>query len=573
MSTKSSKKSVGKTSKQGSKSGITKGTKGVATTSSAPGSVGPTTDLKSLSKDLKPEESMKFFRDMFRFHGDRPRGADFFPKSSLFEGRFGRMFRTLPSAQFQEDDLKALATAMVAEEEVEENDNVDPEENQGIDAGYTYWGQFIDHDLTFDPASSLQKQNDPDALVDFRTPRFDLDNVYGRGPDDQPYLYEDNGVRLLLGRKVTGNAQDPQTRDVPRNTNPGGRARALIGDPRNDENVIVSQLQATILRFHNRMVKFLPTMPGNGALLSDPKKLFEEAQRQVRFHYQWAVVNDFLPTVAGQGVVDSILPHLKRGTNITVDKPDLSLFRWEKEPYIPIEFSAAAYRFGHSMVRPSYRLNTTLPNRFAIFGPNELTSLTGFREFPSSWAVDWSLYFPIRPTAPTEGKARLQRSYKIDTSLVNPLGHLPSVIVANVPSLAERNLIRGLRMGLPSGQDVARAMHLPVIPDEKLKVGKATAEDHDANPLLTSISPRFAGKAPLWYYILAEAQQAFDGNDSTPIRLGPVGGRIVTSVFAGLLVGDKFSFLHDPGWRPIQAFTVGGKFGMVELIKQAMVAE
>jgi hypothetical protein len=544
-----------------------------STTSATTGAPAPTTELKDLAKDLKPAESMRFFRDVFRFHGDRPRGSDFFPKSPSFEGRFGRMFRTLPAAQFQENDLKALAAAMVAEPEPVENDEVDPEENQGIEAGYTYLGQFIDHDLTFDPASSLQKQNDPDGLVDFRTPRFDLDNVYGRGPDDQPYLYEDNGVRLLLGRQVTGNTQDPQTRDVPRNTNPGGRARALIGDPRNDENVIVSQLQATILRFHNRMARLLPTLPGNEALLNDPKRLFEETQRQVRFHYQWVVLNDFLPTIAGWDVVNGILPHLKKKTNISVDKPDLSLFHWTKEPFIPIEFSAAAYRFGHSMVRPAYRLNTTLPDPFPIFGDSELTSLTGFREFPSPWAIDWSLFFKIRPASPSSGRDRLQQAYKIDTSLVNPLGHLPAVIGANVPSLAERNLIRGWRMGLPSGQAVARFMNVDVIPDAELKVGKATEEDSPDNGLLTDISARFAGNAPLWYYVLAEAQQEFDGHDDTPIRLGPVGGRIVASVFIGLLVGDNLSFLHQPGWRPIQAFTVNGKFGIVELIKQAMVAE
>jgi hypothetical protein len=543
-----------------------------ATTSASPGATAPTTENRLLARDLKPEETARFFRDLFRFHGDRPRGADFFPKSSLFEGRFGRMFRTLPSALFQEDDLRKLAAEMIAPAEaVDEGDELDPEENQGIDAGFTYLGQFIDHDLTFDPASSLQKQNDPDALVDFRTPRFDLDNVYGRGPDDQPYLYDDDGVRLLLGRRLTGNAQDAQTRDLPRNTpsTAAGRARALIGDPRNDENVIVSQLQATMLRFHNRVVKVLPTLPGNQGLANDPKRLFEEAQRQVRFHYQWLIVNDFLPTIVGRDMVNKVLPN----RDVVHHKPDLKFFKWEKEPYMPIEFSAAAYRYGHSMVRPSYRLNTMLPSRLAIFGDSELTSLTGFRAFPSNWALDWSLFFSIRPTAPPSGKARLQKSYKIDTSLVNPLGHLPAVIGANVPSLAERNLIRGLRMGLPSGQDVARFMGEPIIPDDRLRVGKATAEDSPANKLLTAISPRFAGKAPLWYYILAEAQQQFNGNDATPIRLGPVGGRIVTEVFVGLLYGDKFSYLYDPTFQPIPSFMFGGKFGIVELIKQAMVEE
>src|SRR5918912_1462679 len=220
MSKKSSKKASKKGSK-GSKAGGVKSAAEAATTSASPGAVAPTTDLKSLAKDLKPEEALSFFRDVFRFHGDRPRGADCFPKSTLFEGRFGRMFRTLPSAQFLEDDLKKLAAKMVAEAEEEETPEteVDAEENQGIDAGYTYLGQFIDHDLTFDPSSSLQKQNDPDALVDFRTPRFDLDCVYGRGPDDQPYLYRDDGLHMLLGRALTGDAGGlTNKRDVPRNT-------------------------------------------------------------------------------------------------------------------------------------------------------------------------------------------------------------------------------------------------------------------------------------------------------------------------------------------------------------------
>jgi hypothetical protein len=208
--------------------------------------------------DLHSHKFMTKVREAFRFHGGQPRGADFPPGSALFEGRFGRMFRTLPGAEFDKDDLKDLGEKMIAEpedDETSENED-DPEENRGISAGYTYLGQFIDHDLTFDPASSLDKQNDPDALEDFRTPRFDLDSLYGRGPNDQPYLYEDNGVRMLLGEPLAGSKDhagkvDKGTRDLPRNNPKGGRARALIGDPRNDENVIVSQLHATMLRFHN----------------------------------------------------------------------------------------------------------------------------------------------------------------------------------------------------------------------------------------------------------------------------------------------------------------------------------
>src|SRR6266516_1390625 len=190
-------------------------------------------------------------------HGVPPRGLMSTKRSPFFEGHFGRMFRALPMAKFGTTDdenikkLTGLGSAMSADFDPPK-DGKDDEES-GIPALYTYLGQFIDHDITFDPASSLQKQNDPDALHDFRTPAFDLDDVYGRGPDDQPYLYDrppDKPAMFLLGGPISGGTTTAS--DLPRNT--AIPARALIGDPRNDENVIVSQLQGLFLRFHNRFV-------------------------------------------------------------------------------------------------------------------------------------------------------------------------------------------------------------------------------------------------------------------------------------------------------------------------------
>lgn len=494
-----------------------------------------------------------------RRHGG-VRGADVPHESVQFEGRFGRMFRTLPKAVFSPDAMTALAKAMVADAEAvpTPETEIDAEENQGINAGFTYLGQFIDHDLTFDPASSLQKQNDPEALTDFRSPRFDLDNVYGRGPSDQPYLYEADCMHLQLGRTLTGNPNDANTRDVARHTSTkGGAARALIGDPRNDENVIVSQLQATLLRFHNRMVDLHP-----GAT-------FEDVQRLVRWHYQWVVLHDFLPTIVGNDTLYAVLPHLKSGKSILVDKPQLHFYKPRKSPFIPVEFSVAAYRFGHSMVRPQYRLNTTLPGRQAIFDKaGDDNSLTGFREFPAVWAIDWSLFFDLGNDAPLVGINRLQKAYKIDTSLVNPLGDLPPSVATGPPSLALRNLLRGLRMGLPSGQHVAKAMGMIPLRDDQLMVGKATSEDAPVFKSITDIPTfgvEFKGKAPLWYYVLAEAQQQFKTN-ATPIRMGPVGGRIVTEVFAGLMLGDSHSYLsQDPDFKPDKT-----PFLMGDLIKMAI---
>jgi hypothetical protein len=500
------------------------------------------------------------------------RGLDSTLRSHSNEGRFGRMFRTLPAAKFSADALSELGFHMTAtpEDTPTPETEADPEENSGISAGYTYFGQFIDHDLTFDPASSLQKQNDPDALVDFRTPKFDLDNVYGRGPSDQPYLYRDDGLHMLLGKKLTGNGKDPNTRGVPRNTPDGGDpARALIGDPRNDENVIVSNLQASFLRFHNRVVDFLTARDGN-------PPAFEDAQRLVRWHYQWAVLHDFLPTVIGQKTLTDILPHILNGTNPLVDPPRLKFYHVNpgNEAYMPVEFSVAAYRFGHSMVRPIYRINLN-HDRIPIFAMAP-PSLVGFHDFEDDLAVDWSLFFQMTGSGAPLTPSRVQPAYKPDTSLVNPLGSLPASVASDPPpSLAQRNLLRGLRMGLPSGQAVAKHMGFPVIPDDKLIVGKASADpdDQKANIPLTSVSGEFKGNAPLWFYVLAEGYQQFDNNNATPIRLGPVGGRIVGEVFVGLMMADSHSYLRqDPSFTPLPEFSNAGTFGIADLLLQATKA-
>jgi hypothetical protein len=454
------------------------------------------------------------------------------------------MFPALPPAEMDEAMLGALAEAMIARAEDADPENVaDPEENSGISAGYTYFGQFIDHDLSFDPASSLQQQNDPDALEDYRTPRFDLDCVYGRGPDDQPYLYEQDGRHMVLCPSAGGAPTLPRGQ-----SSDGQPGRALIGDPRNDENVIVSQLHTAVIGFHNRMVELM-----RGANV-------REVQQQVRWHYQWVVLKDFLPTIVGQETVDDVLG---RG---------LRFFNPGPQGYMPVEFSVAAYRFGHSMVRPIYRLNTSMKDRVPLFpriggGERGTRGLIGFGPIPDKLEIDWGLFFKTDEERPMVGKRRVQPAYKPDTSLVDPLKELlPAVVQSGPPSLALRNLLRGLRMSLPSGQTVAKAMGVRVLTDDELLIGKDTRRGRKQP--LKKISDRFAGNAPLWTYVLAETQKP-DADDDVPRRLGDVGGRIVAEVMIGLMLADKHSFLNQyPNFQPSNELCADPqKFKIVDFIR------
>jgi hypothetical protein len=502
----------------------------------------------------------------FRPHG-AVRGAHLSRNSRLFEGPFGRIFRALPPADFGPDDnsslkvLDVLATKMTADFDPPK-DGPDAEES-GIPAAYTYLGQFIDHDLTFDPASSLQKQNDPDALVDFRTPRFDLDSVYGRGPDDQPYLYED-GHTFLLGRPLSGAAANPKAHDLPR-SKPNSAShpkRAIIGDPRNDENVIVSQMQGLFLRFHNKVAS------------DNPSWSFAQVQREVRFHYQWVVLNDFLPAIVSEKVMHKVVPHVHKKTTILEDTLNLEFFHCRDEAFMPLEFSAAAYRFGHSMVRPGYRLSETI-GPLAIFDSNPLNALTGFREFPGNWAMDWSLFIDLEPRDP-DNATRTQLAYRIDTSLVNPLGSLPPSIAINPNSLALRNLQRGWRMRLPNGQDIARAMGVKPLNDKDILIGKFTGDPADIIGSIDTVDPVFKDNCPLWTYVLAETDEVnitiktTKGDRKIKTRkLGTVGGRIVAETFVGILLMDSSSYLSQhPLWTP--KYAKKGVFGLRELIAKAL---
>jgi hypothetical protein len=492
------------------------------------------------------------------------------PRTCTVPPHFGRMFPSLAGASWAPSDIDLLATNVLAERETTPTPEgqVDDEENAAIDAGFTYAGQFIDHDLNLDDRpNDLAGTIDPTTLANGRTARFDLDSMYGSGPSGSPTLYQADGVHLKLGAALTGSATDPHAVDLPRDPSTG---QALLGDGRNDENRIVGGMHTIFLRFHNlladRVARAHPTWTGT--------QVFTEAQRLVRLHYQWAVLTDFLPTIVGQDAVNAVLPSM----NIRQTPPRLR-FVDPCDTGMPVELSVAAYRFGHSMVRPVYRINTTVADRLPVFdGTFDPTrSLVGFQPAPSSFGIDWSFFFQMDPP---RAIGKPQSSYKLDNSLVYPLSLLPLPDTGTGPaSLSKRNLLRSEQLGLPSGQAVAQAMGLTPLRDDQILVGKATGDPADAEAI-TALSAGFAGKAPLWTYILAEATASaynvhdghIDGAPRGPMRLGPVGGRIVAETFVGLMAADSSSILFDTSFRPDASFVRNNQFGFRELIRAVTTA-
>jgi len=229
-------------------------------------------------------------------------------------------------------------------------------DNPNMTAGFTFFGQFLDHDLTLALKAPLLEQTHPRRTTNFRTAEFDLDSVYGDGPERSPELYETSSGNIKFRIEAIPGSEQVSRKgavryDLPRDPN----NNAIIADGRNDENLVISQFHLAMLKFHNAVVDRLRSNPAQAH--RSARDIFKEARRQVQWHYQWIIVNEFLPLTIGQDRVDEILrngPCFYRVHDRTHDSLFLSSRR---EPLIPVEFAVGAYRFGHSQVRPSYRLN------------------------------------------------------------------------------------------------------------------------------------------------------------------------------------------------------------------------
>jgi hypothetical protein len=518
-------------------------------------------------------------------HGSKPLSSSDF--RSLFD---------LKPARHTQQDLIALAKLMIQPADpADPKDGADDEENPYTPAGYTYLGQFVDHDLTFDTQSDLADLNSFQLASNDRTPRFDLDNVYGTGPSDQPYLYSHAQDGSADGKILLGDPLNSGVRDVQRNA----EGRAIIGDPRNDENSIVVQLQSVFIRFHNALVNL--AVAGKGVPKRTGSDAFSWAQKEARNHYQRLLLDDFLPRIIDTNA-ETVKPLFAALASHT--KPKLRIFRLHEGPFMPLEFAVAAYRLGHSMIRPGYRLAESEGKEliFSIFA-GQTEGLRGFQRLDKKRGIDWTLFFhdtlpagqPLDDAGRKANNAknggdgtqfphkRVQFAYKIDTMLVDPIAHLPDVVAPGLlpddpdpqilRSLAVRNLLRGRDFGLPSGEAVADLLGVPKLDSSQLLTRGSDFDPKNRIRIAEKI-PALAGNTPLWFYILAEAEQSVirtiagapkTDPQSLGARLGPVGGAIVAETFVGLMMLDSDSVLNTSAqWRSING---NPTFTMIELLK------
>lgn len=516
-------------------------------------------------------------------------------------------------------ELDQLGTLMVpAGTPADPDPTPDAPPGTALPAVMTYWGQFLDHELTArtDRETAMSRIEDPTplpaaeieaSLKNARSPRFDLDSVYG-GAAVGPGLTPDvarviSGMRHSLARAkmrvgtalTDGNngplpdALDPH-RDLPRfaQVEPEVRAaylalaaarldaadlpafaaslpsRAIIGDTRNEENLVVAQFHVGVLRFHNKAVDFLNANPTGW--IAD----FGSARELTRLHYQWLSIERYLKAVCDPVVVQRIQDD--RASHFFAFR---AAYR-ARNPgrtlgnALPLEFSTAAFRFGHTMVRGVYDYNRNFGRGAGILpdAPFNLlfgfTANGGFRPFPgaapkpklpSNWIIDWSRFLDADTGFPDEPQ-RAARA--IDTALVPPLGDMVNEgLDAATPDLralfrhlARRNLRRGLSLRLPTGQALHQHLRaLGAVQSAPIAdVGAAVAGRPALAAFLRGSASRLHERTPLWFYVLAEAEAAGTG------RLGELGSWLVASTFVAVMLADPDSALSrgfEPGQSPL----------------------
>ena len=412
--------------------------------------------------------------------------------------------------------------------------NGHPAPDSTIPSAYTYFGQFVDHDITLELGSTeLTNLSDPklaplklatirEKIRNGRTATLDLDSVYRfPAPREGPRMTVGTVSQARPDEGIRPAGKDERN-DLPRKppSEESSEDRvALIGDARNDVNLVIAQLHVAFLRAHNAIVA-----QGHS---------YARARTLLRQHYQWVVINDYLKRVADRTIVDRILANGNQVYDALAERF-----------FLPLEFSAGAFRFGHSMIRPKYDYNVNFTGS-AVATLQQLFTFTARSgnfvaalgeapraSLPEHWIIEWERFL--------DGGSNKAR--RIDTHLVEPLFSLPNEAggpAAGDPRLAVRNLLRGYLLRIPTGQAVAGALKITPLSPQEIREVAPTKRQHDA-----ITAGRFDHATPLWFYVLAEAARA-GGN-----RLGPLGSTLVAEVLIGLVRRSLDSILAIPEWRP-----------------------
>ena len=427
-----------------------------------------------------------------------------------------------------------------------------------VPAGFTYLGQFVDHDLTFDKTGVMLGQNvSPAQLLQARSPSLDLDSLYGAGPTDpgSAKFYAADGIHLKMGKTAAAEGiAAKEGFDLPRGAGASARAkrRAIIPDPRNDENLAVAQTHLALIRFHNRVVDTLPaSVP--------PTQRFAQAREIVTKHYQWMLRTDYLPRICARGVVSNVFAGGRKAFEPGADPTDV--------PTMPIEFSVAAFRLGHAMIRTAYNWNRIFDDGFGsldlLFAFSAGSGdLGGGQRLPSTWIADFRRLFDFGEAgraALAVPERKFNRAMRIDTTLVSPLRRLPG-LRADEANLAFRNLTRAKMVRLATGQQMVtflrnKGVTLTRLTKAQIRDGRNGA---DLDALTKRQRAEFLKDTPLWFYILREAELNRG-------RLTGVGARIVAETFHRAMEGSQASIVRDSAWRP----TLGpdnATFRMVDLL-------